>query len=132
MVLAGVRVRGRIDAVFEPEPGHWEIVDFKSGRPRSEPASHVQLEAYAIAAHTGALGPPPDRMTVTFAFLGGGVTEQSEDVDDPWLASARRRLAGLANGITTASYVPQPGQGCHGCDFLRFCPTGRAHVAANG
>ena len=132
MVLEGVRVRGRIDAVLEPEPGHWEIVDFKSGRPRSEPAGHVQLEAYAIAAHTGALGAPPDRMTVTFAFLGGGVTEHSEAVDDLWLAAARRRLAGLANGITTRSYVPQPGPGCGGCDFLRFCPVGRAHVAANG
>ena len=132
MVLSGVRLRGRIDAVFEPEPGHWEIVDFKSGRPRSEPSGHVQLEAYAIAAETGALGPPPDRMTVTFAFLGGGLNERSEAVDVAWLESARSRLAGLARGITDGSYEPQPGDGCYGCDFLRFCPTGRAHVAATG
>jgi DNA helicase-2/ATP-dependent DNA helicase PcrA len=130
MVLSGIRLRGRIDAVFEPEPGHWEIVDFKSGRPRTEPSAHVQLEAYAVAADAGALGPPPDRMTVTFAFLGGGLNERSEAVDASWLASARSRLAGLARGITAGSYEPQPGDGCHGCDFLRFCPTGRAHVAA--
>jgi CRISPR/Cas system-associated exonuclease Cas4 (RecB family) len=131
MVLSGVRLRGRIDAVFEPEPRHWEIVDFKSGRPRSEPSGHVQLEAYAVAAETGALGPPPDRMTVTFAFLGGGLKEHSETVDDHWLASARDRLADLAQGITAGRYEPKPGAGCHGCDFLRFCPTGRAHVAAS-
>jgi DNA helicase-2/ATP-dependent DNA helicase PcrA len=132
MILSGVRLRGRIDAVFEPEPGHWEIVDFKSGRPRNEPSGHVQLEAYALAAETGALGPRPERMTVTFAFLGGGLNERSESVDAPWLASARSRLAGLAQGITAGSFEPQPGEGCYGCDFLRFCPTGRAHVAANG
>jgi DNA helicase-2/ATP-dependent DNA helicase PcrA len=132
MILSGVRLRGRIDAVFEPEPGHWEIVDFKSGRPRNEPSGHVQLEAYALAAETGALGPPPDRMTVTFAFLGGGLTERSETVDASWLSSARLRLGGLAEGITEGSYHPRPGDGCHGCDFLRFCTTGRAHVAANG
>jgi DNA helicase-2/ATP-dependent DNA helicase PcrA len=132
MVLSGVRLRGRIDAVFEPEPGHWEIVDFKSGRPRTEPSGHVQLEAYAVAAETGALGPPPERMTVTFAFLGGGLNERSETVDAPWLSSARDRLAGLAKGITAGSYEPRPGDGCSGCDFLRFCPTGKAHVAASG
>jgi DNA helicase II / ATP-dependent DNA helicase PcrA len=131
MVLSGVRLRGRIDAVFEPEPGHWEIVDFKSGRPRSEPSGHVQLEAYAVAAETGALGPPPEKMTVTFAFLGGGMNERSEIVDAPWLKSARTRLADLAEGINAGSYEPQPGDGCFGCDFLRFCPTGKAHVAAN-
>jgi hypothetical protein len=85
-----------------------------------------------LAAETGALGPRPERMTVTFAFLGGGLNERSESVDAPWLASARSRLAGLAQGITAGSFEPQPGEGCYGCDFLRFCPTGRAHVAANG
>jgi DNA helicase-2/ATP-dependent DNA helicase PcrA len=132
MILPGVRLRGRIDAVFEPEPGHWEIVDFKSGRPHNEPSGHVQLEAYALAAETGALGPPPDRMTVTFAFLGGGLTERSEPVDGEWLSSARSHLTGLAEGISHSSFDPRPGAGCHGCDFLRFCDTGRAHVAASG
>ena len=131
MMMSGVRLRGRIDAVFEPEPGHWEIVDFKSGRPRTEASGHVQLEAYAVAAEAGALGPPPDLMTVTFAFLGGGINERSEAVDAPWLAAARERLAGLTKGIIEGNYQPHPGEGCLGCDFLRFCPTGRAHVAAN-
>jgi DNA helicase-2/ATP-dependent DNA helicase PcrA len=129
MSLSGVRLRGRIDAVFEPEPGHWEIVDFKSGRPRTEPSGHVQLEAYAVAAYSGALGPSPDRITVTFAFLGGGLNEQSETVDQQWMSSARNRLAHLTGGITARSFQPQPGEGCAGCDFLRFCSAGKAYVS---
>lgn len=128
MVLSGVRLRGRIDAVFEHEPGHWEIVDFKSGRPRTEAAGHVQLEAYAVAADTGALGPAPDRITVTFAFLGGGLEEHTEVVDEQWMSSARDRLEQLTDGITARSFQPQPGVACAGCDFLRFCAAGKAHV----
>ena len=129
MELSGLRLRGRVDAVFEPDPGHWEIVDFKSGRPRSEPSGHVQLEAYAVAAESGALGPSPDRITVTFAFLGGGLEERSEVVDAAWMASAQDRLTNLAQGITAEKYDPQPGNGCSSCDFLRFCPAGKAFVA---
>ena len=132
MVLSGVQATGTVDAVFEHEPGQLGDRRLQIGQaPQSNPSGHVQLEAYAIAAETGALGPPPEKMTVTFAFLGGGMNERSEIVDAPWLTSARNRLADLAEGINAGSYEPQPGEGCFGCDFLRFCPTGKAHVAAN-
>ena len=130
MVLSGVRLRGRIDAVFEPEPGHWEIVDFKSGRARNDPAGHVQLEAYAVAAANGAFGRAPDHLTATFAFLGGGnLEEQTETVDALWMSSARTRLSQLSQAITDRSYEPEPGRWCGGCDFLRFCPAGKSYVA---
>jgi DNA helicase-2/ATP-dependent DNA helicase PcrA len=129
MVVSGVQLRGRIDAVFEPEPRHWEIVDFKSGRPRTEPSNRVQLEAYAVAADSGALGPAPDRLSVTFAFLGGGLEEHTETVDQQWMSLARQRLAVLTEGIAARSFEPQPGEGCAGCDFLRFCSAGKTYVS---
>ena len=130
MVLSGVRLRGRIDAVFEPEPGHWEIVDFKSGRARNDPAGHVQLEAYAVAAANGAFGRAPDHLTATFAFLGGGnLEEHTETVDELWMSSARTRLSQLSQAITDRSYEPEPGRLCGGCDFLRFCSAGKGYVA---
>ena len=46
---SGYEIRGRIDAVYERE-GNWEIVDFKSGKRKDEPACCVQLQAYAVAA----------------------------------------------------------------------------------
>ena len=130
LAISGVQVRGRVDAVFEQEPGNWEIVDFKSGRPRIESASHVQLEAYAVAAANGALGPTPDRMSVTFAFLGGRLEELTENVDEQWLSSARDRLNNLTGAISAGRYSPQPSEGCGNCDFLRFCEAGKAYLGS--
>ncbi len=125
------RVRGRIDAVYEPEPGTWEIVDFKSGSPRPDPAARVQLEAYALAATDIDLAADrPDRIDVTFAYLGDGLTEMRETVDAAWLDGARRHLETLVSGAAAGEFPAAPGAQCASCDFLRFCEAGRQWVAA--
>lgn len=123
------RIRGRIDAVYV-DGSDWEIVDFKSGRPSDDEARTVQLQAYAIAAQEADLGPPaPARTTVTFAYLGGGLVEESHIADEPWLESARRRLLQLTEGIEDGFFDEHPGPRCNGCDFLRFCGPGQAWLA---
>ncbi len=126
------RVRGRIDAVYEPEPGTWEIIDFKSGRPGRDPAAAVQLQAYAVAAADGAVAPdPPSRLRVAFAYLGGDeVVEVGEQVDDAWLAAARHRVEKLVATSRGDTFEPEPSPACHRCDFVAFCEPGRAFVAA--
>lgn len=50
--LAGVVIRGRMDAVFAEPGGRWTIVDWKTGaepRPAEEPAVAVQLAVYRLA-----------------------------------------------------------------------------------
>jgi len=125
-----VRVRGRIDAVYEPEAGSWTIVDYKSGRPSDDPALDVQLQTYAIAAIDGAVATPaPDRLTVTFAFFGGGsLTERSVDVNDEWLADARDRIDELTGLVARDEYEPTPADACERCDFASFCPAGKAYL----
>lgn len=131
LLLPTGRVRGRIDAVYEPAPNSWEIVDFKSGRKSDNPAAIVQLEAYAIAAADGAVAPtPPKEMKVTFAYLGGGGLEAVTTVaDEAWLQNARRHLAELATAAGGPEYSPVPSARCSRCDFLRFCDVGREFVA---
>jgi DNA helicase-2/ATP-dependent DNA helicase PcrA len=125
------RIRGRIDAVYEPEPGTWEIVDFKSGRAGPDDARRVQLQAYAVAADDGALPvPAPDRLGVTFAFFGGGTAEEiHEPLDADWLEDARRRLGDLMEQARGDTFEPTPSPSCRSCDFVRFCPEGTAHLA---
>ena len=125
------RVRGRIDAVYEPEPGNWEIVDFKSGRNKQDAAASVQLEAYAVAAADGALSAtPPERIAVTFAYLGGGTIEEvTVGVDDEWLGDARQHLEDLLTAASGPDYPQSPSPACQHCDFLRFCDAGQAFVA---
>lgn len=127
------RVRGRIDAVYEEEPGSWEIVDFKSGINRRSTSAMVQLEAYAVAAADGALSTtPPEEITVTFAYLGGGELEEvAVRVDDNWLAQAREHLEDLAEAAAGPDYPQTPSPACAQCDFLRFCEAGKTYTAGH-
>ncbi|MEA3510566.1 MAG: ATP-dependent DNA helicase, partial [Actinomycetota bacterium] len=128
--FGSVRVRGRIDAVYEAEPGRWEIVDYKSGRPSDDPALDVQLQVYAIAAADGAVAQPaPVDLSVTFAFFGGGAyAERSIDVDDVWLGAARERVDDLSSSFERDEFEPTPSEACRRCDFVSFCEAGRTFL----
>ena len=124
----GYTVRGRIDAVFCTDD-HWEIVDFKSGRPRSGAHQRVQLESYAVAAVDLDFGlPRPRLIDVTFAYLGGGLLEVTERIDEAWTADARENLDRITTAIDSELFAPVPGDWCGSCDFLRFCEAGKREV----
>jgi DNA helicase-2/ATP-dependent DNA helicase PcrA len=124
----GYRVRGRIDAIYA-DNGHWEVVDFKTGRHKEDPSRVVQLQAYAVAVSDVDFGlPKPETLEVTFAYLGGGMDERTTTADDVWVTKARSRIDELASGIDASDFEPNPGEWCRGCDFLRFCAEGRAEV----
>jgi RecB family exonuclease len=122
------KIRGRIDAIYVDD-GAWEVVDFKSGKPRTDKARMVQLEAYAVACHEIDFGfPRPDSMTVTFAYLGGGLHEETTLVDTEWLTRARSHLEEIAAGIREENNEATPSSRCHSCDFVQFCPEGTQYV----
>jgi DNA helicase-2/ATP-dependent DNA helicase PcrA len=123
-------VAGRIDAVYETAPGAWEVVDFKSGRRSDDPSRRVQLQAYAVAvADAGFAAGRPERVRVSFAYLGDGLEEVSEVADDGWMEEARRTIDRLVAAAATGERTPAPGEGCRSCDFTRFCEAGRAWLA---
>jgi len=127
---SGYEIRGRIDAVYESE-GNWEIVDFKSGRRRDEPARLVQLQAYAVAATEVDFGvDKPENIDVTFAYLGGGLDVHTEQADVRWRQDAARHLEVLTSAIEDDRFDAVPGDWCRSCDFLRFCPEGRREVGS--
>jgi DNA helicase-2/ATP-dependent DNA helicase PcrA len=125
----GMRIRGRIDAVYG-DRGRWEIVDFKSGRPKSDPAMEVQLETYAVALErVGVLDDRP--ADAVFVYLGGGsLTERRTSVDDAWMTSANERLHQLARRIVAEDFSPEPSAACSNCDFLRHCEAGKRFLAS--
>lgn len=131
--VADARIRGRIDAVYEPEPSTWEIVDFKSGVRRDDPARRVQLEAYALAADAGAVAATvPKHLRVTFAYFGGGAVEEiTEAVDRPWLEAAEANITALVDQTTAGDLAPTPSEACRHCDFVAFCPEGTAFLEAS-
>lgn len=128
---AGLSVRGRIDAVY-PDAGGWEIVDFKSGRRRSEPWLEVQLQAYAMAARTVDFGlERPDSIGVSFVYLGDGLDVARTEADEEWMRAAEDKIEGLAAGIVARSFDPVPSPACRSCEFVRFCPAGAAWLEAD-
>jgi predicted RecB family nuclease len=123
------RVRGRIDAIYI-DGRHWEVVDFKSGRPKDDPSRIVQLEAYAVAVHDVDFSvPKPETLDVTFAYLGGGLEAVTSRADETWVTDARDHLQVLVDSIRAEEFNPRPGEWCRSCDFLQFCEPGRAEVS---
>lgn len=125
VVSPDVTVRGRIDAIYEAADGGWEVVDFKSGRVSDNPATDVQLEAYALAAREIN---PSVALSVTFAYLGSGLDIRSQHVDDRWLDGATRRILSLTDAITAERFAPTPSPSCRWCDFLPFCTEGKRYL----
>lgn len=123
------RIRGRIDAIYA-DGSHWEIVDFKSGRPKADPSRMVQLQAYAIAAVEVDFGPPkPDEIDVTFAYLGGGLNVDTYKADTQWRETAAADLVRITSDIEDQCFDESPGEWCRHCDFLQFCEPGQTFMA---
>jgi DNA helicase II / ATP-dependent DNA helicase PcrA len=85
-VVAGVVVRGRMDAVFDvpDQPGHFDVIDWKTGqRPTGADATAaaVQLAAYRLAWAELA-GVPVTQVGAGFHYVRDGVTVRPADLLD--------------------------------------------------
>ncbi|SCL39784.1 DNA helicase-2 / ATP-dependent DNA helicase PcrA [Micromonospora rhizosphaerae] len=83
-VVAGVVVRGRMDAVFARPGGRFDVVDWKTGRQptgREAEAAAVQLAVYRLAWAELA-GVPVERVGAAFHYVRDGVTVRPADLLD--------------------------------------------------
>jgi DNA helicase-2/ATP-dependent DNA helicase PcrA len=81
-VIAGVGVRGRMDAVFTDPDGGFTVVDWKTGPPARDPrAAAVQLAAYRLA-WADLAGVEPDRVRAAFHYVRTGTTLAPVDLLD--------------------------------------------------
>ncbi|WP_219412945.1 ATP-dependent helicase [Pseudonocardia nigra] len=83
-VVAGVGVRGRMDAVFADPDGDWTVVDWKTGALPEEsriPALAVQLAAYRLA-WAALAGCEPERVRAAFHYVRPNVTLRPADLLD--------------------------------------------------
>ncbi|MFC3501200.1 ATP-dependent helicase [Micromonospora krabiensis] len=93
-VIAGVVVRGRMDAVFARPGGRFDVVDWKTGAQPTGAAAEVaavQLAVYRLA-WAELSGVPVDRVGAAFHYVRDGVTVRPTDLLD---------VAGLTALITT-------------------------------
>jgi DNA helicase-2/ATP-dependent DNA helicase PcrA len=97
-VVAGVVVRGRMDAVFAGGNDHYDVIDWKTGQKPTgadATAAAVQLAAYRIAWAELA-GVPVEQVTAGFHYVRDGQTVRPADLLDA------QQLVDLVAGVPTA------------------------------
>jgi len=84
IVVDGLVLRGRCDAVFTDADGMVDVIDWKTGRPKTgvdaEIAS-VQLAVYRLAWHY-LTGVPLERIRAGFHYVGANVTVRPDTLLD--------------------------------------------------
>lgn len=83
-IIAGVGLRGRMDAVFAEPGGGFTVVDWKTGALPDDariPALAVQLAAYRLA-WAALAGCPPEQVRAAFHYVRADVTLRPADLLD--------------------------------------------------
>jgi DNA helicase II / ATP-dependent DNA helicase PcrA len=124
--IAGTKVAGRIDRMDRTIDGSVKIVDYKTGKARSQEDADesLQLSIYAMAARekwgyrVGEL---------VFHNLEGNVPVFSKRTEFQ-LAEARDRVLAVASGIAAGNFEPKVDFHCNFCAFRGLCPAREKRV----
>ena len=115
-----VVLKGRMDQVNRLGPGEEEIVDYKTGKTRSEEKAKkdVQLSVYALAARE-VFDWNPARLTLHFLQTNQPVSATREEKQ---LKKVRAEIQEAAADIRAGAFPSKPGFSCRFCDFESICP----------
>jgi RecB family exonuclease len=122
---AKLRLRGKIDAVFETNEGV-ELRDFKTGRTKTdreklakEAKANFQLRTYALA-YQALNGLAPAGVTLDYVVTG---VEGEAALTAAILRNHREKLRTLADSIRNREFAPNPSPH-HECAAIRYYGTG--------
>jgi len=121
--LGDVVLEGRIDQIHplgRPGDPTVELVDYKTGRPRSQRDvdKSLQLSVYALAAQRQ-LKLNPARLT--FYHLANNQTVSTVRTEKD-LEQTVKEVREVAAQIRSLLFAPAPGFVCKWCDFVAICP----------
>jgi DNA helicase-2/ATP-dependent DNA helicase PcrA len=116
----GVEVIGRIDQINRIADGEAEIVDYKTGKPKTESqaAKDLQLGIYALAARD-VLDVNPVRLVYYNLQNNASVSASREEKQ---LAEVRATIQEVAGDVRGREFPARPGFMCKTCDFRCICP----------
>ncbi len=114
-------LRGRVDRVDKLADGGYELIDYKTGRPRTQDQlkDDVQLSLYAVAARA-AWDVESSSEAYHYVLDDEKVRVPAVDIDRDWIAET---VARVAEGIEGQGFEPTPSvQACGWCDYRIACP----------
>jgi DNA helicase-2/ATP-dependent DNA helicase PcrA len=114
-------MRGRVDRVDRLAEGGYELIDYKTGRPRSvaQLREDVQLSLYAIGARE-AWDLEAAQQAYHYVLDDEKVRVPTEEIDPAWITET---VFEVAEGILTQGFEPTPSfTACSMCDYRIACP----------
>jgi DNA helicase II / ATP-dependent DNA helicase PcrA len=119
--LGAHTLRGRVDRVDRLPDGGYELIDYKTGRPKSatQLREDVQLALYAVAAEE-AWELSASQQAYLYVLDDTKVPLPTDDVDREWISDT---VFEVADGILGQGFEPTPSYAaCSMCDYRIACP----------
>lgn len=114
-------LRGRVDRVDRLPSGEYELIDYKTGRPKTaaQLTDDVQLSLYAIGARE-AWSLEASRGAYYYLLDDEKVAVPGDEERAEWI---RAVATDVASGIKAQEFEPTPSiQACSMCDYRLVCP----------
>jgi DNA helicase-2/ATP-dependent DNA helicase PcrA len=119
--LGAHTLRGRVDRVDRLPGGGFELIDYKTGRPKTavQLREDVQLALYAVGARE-AWDVEASRQSYLYVLDDAKVPLPTADVDREWITDT---VFEVADGILSQGFEPTPSYAaCSVCDYRIACP----------
>jgi DNA helicase-2/ATP-dependent DNA helicase PcrA len=126
--VGSAKLAGRVDRIDRTGPDTVAIVDYKTGKPKSQEDADesLQLSLYALAARE-TWGKRADRLI--FHNLENNTPVYSTRTDFE-LEAAKLRVQEAADAIAAGKFAPKLGYHCAFCPYRNLCPATEKMVAA--
>ena len=114
-------LRGRVDRVDKLPEGGWELIDYKTGPPKTagQLERDVQLSLYAVAARE-AWQLDTARGAYYYVLDDAKVPVERDSSDRGWIEEIATEVA---DGILSQGFEPTPSfEACAICDYKLVCP----------
>jgi DNA helicase-2/ATP-dependent DNA helicase PcrA len=114
-------LRGRVDRVDRLPEGGYELIDYKTGRPRTAASlrDDVQLSLYAVGARE-AWHLEAAQQAYLYVLDDEKVQVPTEEIDPDWISET---VFEVAEGILGQGFEPTPSfTACSMCDYRIACP----------
>jgi DNA helicase-2/ATP-dependent DNA helicase PcrA len=128
LLVGTSKLAGRVDRIDRTGPETVAIVDYKTGKPKSQEDADesLQLSLYALAVRE-LMGKRADRLVFHNLENNTAICSARNDAQ---MEEAKLRVLKAADGIAQGKFGAKPGYHCSYCPYRNLCPATEKVVAA--